>query len=546
MISILLTLLLLLPCLLGLGKLFSVMIKKSIFDGIANLALMGIFSVSIVWTILAFFVPLNFYVEIPTLLLGIFFFVKYKMYSLFTKFTRKDLIIITLITFAILYCGSFPPYILDHFGYYVPSIQWLTEYGLVKGISNLDIVLGQMTVWHIFQAGFSNFSDPFLRINVLLLLIYLLYIVEKKNWIQFCLLPILFLFSQSPSPDLPVIIFSLILLNEILKGNKNASSLFAYSVFVFIIKPTMIWLPILSFLYFIFIIKMKLKGLVFGICLLLLFIIKNIWTFGYPIFPVSILDLGVSWKPNSELMKSSSQFAIMKTYDMQYSHEEIMQFSGLDYIKNWLFLSGIKSVINILFVITLLAFMIFTLIKKNKIITFIYISIIIKSLLVLSFSAQYRFFIDVFFVAFFVMMYPFFTRKRSLYFFTVFSFVVISYITLPMLVGQYVSSYRMSAFMGKFTFKQMYKPTSYTYNKYKTYRVGNLTFHVSDHYSFNFDTPTPAISDSFILDYQAAGIFPQLIDEKDIRKGFVWKKMNKQEVLEVEKIITKIKESYKE
>ncbi|MBQ0152093.1 MAG: hypothetical protein KBS61_04295 [Chryseobacterium sp.] len=104
----------------------------------------------------------------------------------------------------------------------------------------------------------------------------------------------------------------------------------------------------------------------------------------------------------------------------------------------------------------------------------------------------------------------------------------------------------MSSFMGKFTFNQIYKPTNYTYNKYNTYHVGNLRFHVSDHYSFNFDTPTPAISDSFILDYQAAGIFPQLIDEKDISKGFVWKKMNKQEALEVEKIMTEIKESYKQ
>ncbi|MBQ0152094.1 MAG: hypothetical protein KBS61_04300, partial [Chryseobacterium sp.] len=338
----------------------------------------------------------------------------------FKVFTKKEIVFLACSSLAVVYCGSFAPYILDHFGYYVPSIRWLTEYGLVKGISNLDMVLGQMSVWHIFQAGFSNFSDPLLRFNVLLLLTYLLYIVEKKSWIQLCPLPILFLFSQSPSPDLPVIIFSLILLNEILNGNKNASLLFAYSIFVFIIKPTMISLPILSFLYFIFIIKMKLKGLVFGICPLFLFIIKNIWTFGYPIFPVAILDLDVSWKPNSELMKSSSQFAIMKTYDMQYTYEEILQFSWLDYIKNWFFLSGIKSVINILFVITLLAFTIFTLIKKNKIISFIHISIIIKSLLVLSFSAQYRFFIDVFFVAFFVMMYPFFTRKRSLYFFSAF------------------------------------------------------------------------------------------------------------------------------
>jgi hypothetical protein len=45
-------------------------------------------------------------------------------------------------------------------------------------------------------------------------------------------------------------------------------------------------------------------------------------------FPVSIIDLGVSWKPNPEVLKISSQYAIQKTYDMQYSYEEIQKFSA--------------------------------------------------------------------------------------------------------------------------------------------------------------------------------------------------------------------------
>ncbi|MFP3594903.1 hypothetical protein SB689_23460, partial [Chryseobacterium sp. SIMBA_038] len=76
----------------------------------------------------------------------------------------------------------------------------------------------------------------------------------------------------------------------------------------------MIWLPILVFLNSIIILKSSFKKLFFGGLILLLFFIKNIWTFGYPIFPVSIIDLGFSWKPNPEVLKTSSQYAIMKTY----------------------------------------------------------------------------------------------------------------------------------------------------------------------------------------------------------------------------------------
>jgi hypothetical protein len=202
--------------------------------------------------------------------------------------------------------------------------------------------------------------------NSILLIVYTLYVVEKKSWIHLCFIPVLLLFSQSPSPDLPVIVFSLMILNEIIKENKQTSLLFIFSVFVFAIKPTMIWLPVLSFLYSIFIVKSSFKYLLPGILIIFLFFVKNIYTFGYPVFPVSIGDIGINWKPNPEVLKTSSQYAIQKTYDMQYSYQQIKEFSGFDYIKNWLFLDGIKSKINIFFVLSLVIFIVFSYIKKNK------------------------------------------------------------------------------------------------------------------------------------------------------------------------------------
>ncbi|MFY1046946.1 LIC_10190 family membrane protein [Chryseobacterium sp. GP-SGM7] len=543
MLLILLSSILMISTLLGWGKLMENFIGENL-KGISGKILTGIFSVGIIFTVLSFFLPLNIYIEIPTILIGLFFFFKNKLYLGFYQFSKKDSAILGFLTAVILFCGSFYPFILDHFGYYIPTIKWLTEYGLVKGISNLDLILGQMSVWHIFQAGFSNFSDPFFKFNTILLIIYGLYIIENKSWIQLIFIPVLLIFAQSPSPDLPIIVFSLIILNEILSGSKNISFLLAFSVFTFAIKPTVIWLPIFILLYSIFISKFQYKKLIFGSLVFLLFIIKNLWTFGYPFFPMAVFDLGLFWKANPELLKASSEFALVKTYDEQYSYSEILKFSWLDHIKNWLFLDGIKSVINILFVASLTGFIVFSIIKRNKIISLICISILIKSVLIFLFSAQYRFFIDGFFVIFFVVLYKNLTQKKSILFSSLMIVIAVGMFSFPNLIQQFVPSFQLGKFMSKFDKTQLIKPSNYDYNQYNSYRVGDLKFNISKQYPFNFNTPTPAISENYVLDYQKLRIFPQPIDKNDIRKGFIWKKLTTEEKKELDKTIEIIKKSY--
>ncbi|OCA80224.1 hypothetical protein BBH99_16320 [Chryseobacterium contaminans] len=544
MILILFSTILLLPVLSGLGK----MMEKYcgiLFHGISGKMLLGIMGASLIWTAVSFFTPLNIYVEIPTVLLGLLYFFKERLYQEFYRLLKKDFFLIALISCVISFTGAYYPYILDHFGYYVPSIKWLTEYGLVKGISNLDLTLGQMSVWHIFQAGFSNFSDPFLRINSILLIIYTIYIMEKKSWIHLCFFPILLLFSQSPSPDLPVIIFSLIILNEVITQNKNISLLFAFSTFVFAIKPTMIWLPILIFLCSIFIFKSNLKNLLFGLGILLLFFTKNIWTFGYPVFPVSFGDFGFTWKPNPAILKASSQYAVMKTYDMQYSYEEIQKFSPWDHIKNWFLLKGIKSKINILFILSLFIFSVFALVKKNKLIILICISLLIKSIFVLTFSAQYRFFIDVFFVIAFILFHEYWNKRKSVVVFSILCLFFISLLSFPGLIQQYIPSFQLGNFMSGFKKEQLYQPSVYEYHQYNKFKIGDLKFNVSKNYPYNFETPLPAISESFIFDDIKAGIFPQPVDKNNISKGFIWKTMTSEEKKEAATAINTIENIYK-
>ncbi len=527
MLYILLMLILLLPTLAGIGVIF-----KNIFgffsSGISIKIFEGIFLVTIIWTVVAFFIPLNFYVELTTLTIGISAFFYYKVYLDFWIFLSRNYKLFFSITLLSFFFGSYYPFILDHFGYYVPTVKWLSEIGLVQGISNLDLLLGQTSLWHIFQAGFSNFTDPFLRLNVLVLIVYLIYILEKKFWIHLVFLPILFLFTQSPSPDLPIIVFSLIILNEVFNSNKNSAVLFALSVFVFAIKPTMIWLPIFIFLYSFFILKSNYKFVFAGSLILTLFLFKNIWTFGFPIFPVQFLDLGLPWKPNAELLQNSSEMAIMKTYDMQYSFAEIQQFAGFDYIKNWLLLDGIKGFIHIALVLSLIVFLLFAIIKKSKLIWLLYSSVLLKIVLVLLFSAQYRFFFDVFFVILFVLFYQALSKKVSLKIFTVLSIFIAGFLSFPNLIKTHLPSFKLGNFVTGFNKDQFVKPSYFELNQYKTYQIGNLKFNVVDDYIFSFDTPIPAISPQFIQEDLDAGIFPQL-KGNTLKEGFVCRPISTKE-----------------
>lgn len=536
MAFIILMLIFLLPTVAGFGGIFHKLFGKPT-AGISSLLLSGIVLVTLLFSVLAFFFPLNIFVECITLSLGIASFFYLKLHLRFWRFFAKVPRIFYGVSLITILFASYYPFILDHFGYYVPTVKWLSQVGLVKGISNLDLLLGQTSFWHLFQAGFSNFTDPFLRINALMLMVYTIYIFEKKSWIHLVFLPLLYLFSQSPSPDLPVIVFSLILLNEFFTRNKEAGLLFTVSVFVFALKPTMIWLPIFAFFYGLLILRPSIKFVLPGLAVLLLFFIKNIYTFGFPVFPVQIIDLGFSWKPNSHLLQNSSQMAVLKTYDMQFSSEEIKSFSTFEAFYQWIFLEGIKGKIHLFFLISLAVFFLFSLRKRSKIVWILFVSILLKSILVLLFSAQYRFFLDVFFVIFFVLFYEIFSRKTSFFVFDVLSFILIFILSFPNTIKTHLPSFRPGNFLSGFAKNQLQKPAYFELQKYKTHQIGNLKFNVVDDYPFSFDTPLPAISPSFLKEDLEAGIFPQL-QGKTLKDGFIWRKISAEETEQL-KIILK-------
>ncbi len=535
MLILLISLLVLVPVIWGYGAALSKLLGTencSSFQLISGLA-----AVTIAWTITAFFLPLSFAVELLTVAGGLILFVRAFLIEKLHDFKVSSGFFLAAL--PVIFFSTFPPFILDHFGYFVPTIKWLSEFGIVRGISNLDLILGQTSLWHVAQAGFSHFTDPYLRLNSVVLLIYLLFIFERKSWIHLFFIPFLLFFVQSPTADLPVIVISLMILDEIFRTHPNFRILTLLSVFVFTLKPTVIWVPLLVLIYGLLHHK-SWKFWIPASVILLIFIIKNLWTFGYPVFPVQFPDMGINWQPNQQILNTSAQLAAEKTFDEHFTFKTIKQFTPLDWFKNWLTIPGIKGIINILFLLTLITSIVFAFLKKKKIITITVISILVKSIMILWFSAQYRFFMEVFFAVAFLIFSAKVSRKISIGFYSSLIAVLVVFFVTPGLFTKVTPSFRVGQFIGKFCFNQFLEPQEYRYNQYGSYNIGALNFNVVQDYPFSFTTPLPAISPSFLLEYYDAGIFPQPYSA-DISDGFYWQNLTDHEKKQLGEIIRELK-----
>ena len=180
---------------------------------------------------------------------------------------------------------------------------------------------------------------------------------------------------------------------------------------------------------------------------------------------------------------------------------------------------------------------IFTFVKKQKTFYLLLIAIMLKTIFVLYFSAQFRFFIDVFFVAFVVMVGSKVKEKISLLSFSLGAVIVLFLMSFPKILQSQVRTFKLGHYMQGFTVTQLYRPAVFKLNSYQTFKIGNLDFSVPN-YDLSFDTPQPSISPYSVKKYYEAEIFPQKISE-NVQDGFVWKKLSPEEKEKLKKIISK-------
>lgn len=356
--------------------------------------LMGLFFQMLLTHFVAFFLPINFtFYCLNTIIASLGVCINFnslktvlkKSIQTLKKWSFQNKILLILLSLIILMQSATAPFTVDNETYYVQTIKWLNEYGFVKGLGNLHLLLGQMSGWHILQSSF-NFgfhSDCLNDLNGFLMLLFSVYFLHhfnkyfktfKPEDLFLGLLPvcniIFFQFINSPSPDLPVfLIFQLVIYlfyTNFYEYKNDILFLFALCLFLVLIKATVI--PILL-LPIILIVKHQLfkkemqSVFVLGLISFLLFTLKNYIVTGFVLFPTHLFEsyFNPDWKIPIELQ---SLFYQKKAAFPQIKPSEFENISILELIKIWFNSPGLKGFFNKLIIILLFIFP-FLLKKKN-------------------------------------------------------------------------------------------------------------------------------------------------------------------------------------
>ena len=514
-------------------------------DSFSLTVILGLSIFSIPACLFLFFTPLTFFIESVLLIFSIipFLFKTLRAYS--TKFPKELLQSVWFWIFCliIILAGSYYPFRPDHFYYYTPTINWLNQYGLIIGVANIDWALGQMSVFHIMQAGLDQTIDPFQRFCVFITILFLVYIFERKAYLLLFVIPVCFLFIQAASPDVAIVFLSLIVINELYFNYKtgNYKILFLISIFAFIIKPVAFWLPLLTFITVFFIDKKELKdyrAYLIPTLLITIFLIKNVIASSTLFYPVPLTKLNTYWLPDLRILELSNEKAAMYTFDKYFTIDEINSMTFLQKIYNWLSIGRLQTIINCIIVMVIAAFGVFSFLKKNFLYQLLWIIIVIKSLIVFSFSGQFRFIIDGIFPLLFIMFYPVITGKTKIFITGLtFSLLFLFMISNPSLLKRSIPDLKLTFWMKKgFTKKSILIPECYSIKRYAKENLGNLDLYIS-YYFFDYDTPPPAFKFKELKLYHELGIFPQMKDPANIRKGYYMKMLTPEEKEKLGKMI---------
>lgn len=217
------------------------------------------------------------------------------------------------------------PYLIDNESYYIQTIKWSNAYGIVKGLANLHPFFAQFSSWHILQAGlnFDFFTYKINDLNGFVMLTFMLLTLDKKlNQNQMISIGLLFswilvFFIDTPSPDLPIILFSFlafsIYYNQLKSYYWFAILLLISSVFI---KITLA--PLLILLLFLMRKKRNIfYTLFFASLCTSIWMLKNHLISGYPFYPLNIQFSEVDWTMNEKIFLHFLDFSSTQNFELK-------------------------------------------------------------------------------------------------------------------------------------------------------------------------------------------------------------------------------------
>jgi len=360
---------------------------------------------------------------------------------------------IILVFLSIAYLASGSPYFIDNESYYIQTIKWLDQYGLVTGLSNLHIFLSQQSGFHILQSAmnFDFFYDKFNDLSGVYLFLGFLWslgsrshkidlntIFRKLFMVWFALG---YLFSSAPSPDLAVYVISYMTIYYFLVLYEKMDEQLLTVITILVIQAIFIKVTcaLLIILPVVLVVKHKLLwstsmkiiapiGLVFTV----FYIAKSFIVSGMPLYPLTTwAPIQTDWLLPVEIADFYSQL----TYDQSFgiSYLDANKYSFLEKLGFWFHHSGVEGYFNKItaacLVVTLIYILFFKITFKFKVVLGVFL---LQSLLLLVTSPQFRFFLNLMIpVAILLFLIPLFRfikiNQKSITVIALFSgFVVVS------------------------------------------------------------------------------------------------------------------------
>lgn len=399
---------------------FGILVKKGLKLKTINatiVVLLGLFLLTISFTVTAFFIPLNKYNFLACFSVCLFLYAIYwqpvkNLLQLFSKEIRNltlfNKIIITAVALGAALKSAQLPFVIDNESYYIQTIKWVNEYGLVKGLANLHLFLAQASPWHIVHAGLNlNFTGiTFNDINGFVIVLCILFSIQqtgkdknKNHWLSLMpvFIPLFFLFADAPSPDLPLLVITPLLLYFYVHDESEDNFTLSFLLFLFIafVKITIVPLGLI-FLPRLFKNKSILQFTFLALLVAALWIIKNSIVSGYPLYPLTLLPLPADWTLPKPVLDTVNSVA----YNYVYGTDSNASF--FTKITSWLQLPGVKGLFNKLIIILFVLMPFFRKVRQDKNYRTAYIAFLIHFIILLFTSPQYRFFLPE--IIFFVLL----------------------------------------------------------------------------------------------------------------------------------------------
>lgn len=449
----------------------------------------------------------------------------YRRLKLLPK-SKKQLLGLSVFTYALI-CAA-PAYFPDHEIYYLQTVKWLNQYGLVKGLANLHLFFGQTSGWHVLQ---SAFSFSFLGLGLHTLNGFCLL---AANWYVFSdtdnpkiavFIPIanllLFPFIAVASPDLAVVAIGFATFGLFLKSFDRCAAaqfntvvlLCLFVVYIKVIAAPILLLPLFLWIYHFRALAKKVvvgyaaMSFVFGV-----WVVKNTIMTGYPLFPLVALNdlLSLDYALPAEI--HTFAFNPARRFDFFLSHADYRQLNIWQIGLRWLFHSGLESVLNMSIILLILVLPFFKEFAQPKY-RLLYVAMSVQLLLLFATSPQARFML--YFVVFFTV---FLVAKRIRNEKMVAASVGISLIMLLFLgiFGWHYPSSHVAFSQRTFSVENLVIPAvdGSLKTSFQQTEIGNLRYHSPDANTFIWATgnaPLPCVNQKQLQYLQRkTGYIPQL------------------------------------